>query len=247
MDNNAKIAKGIRAIAHQNTNIFSYGKMVVCEVTAITGLTCTVLYDKTKYPTSPHKTYFEDVRLGVIAIGDKVSLITPKIGTKVFVRSIDGTLENLTIDRCQEAEKMEVFTGDLSFLFSKDGLKVTKNGVTKSSLLVDAEGFKISQETMVYDVSKDGLSFEQGTDNKHKFLLDEKGFHDTIDKTQIEMTKDGFLIKKDDETLQKLLLDIIKMIQGLVLASPSGVSTGLVSPTPQELVEFNDRIKKLLV
>ncbi len=245
MDNIAKIAKGIRAIARNNEHLLSNGKMMICEVTAIKGLTCTVVRDKTI--SIPDRTYFTDVRLGVIAIGDKVSLITPKIGTKVFVRSIDGTIENLMIDRCQEAEKMEVFTGDLSFLFSKDGLKVTKNGVTKSSLLVDAEGFKISQETMVYDVSKDGLSFEQGTDNKHKFLLDEKGFHDTIDKTQIEMTKDGFLIKKDDETLQKLLLDIIKMIQGLVLASPSGVSTGLVSPTPQELVEFNDRIKKLLV
>lgn len=128
MDEIAKIAKHIRTIANPNQHLFSSGKTIVATVTEVTGLTCSVEWNGSE---------FEDVRLSVLMEGVEAYLIKPKIGTKVLVVSLDGTLENLYVQKVQEPEYIKVQIDTTTMKVSQEGILLQRGTETLQKLLLD--------------------------------------------------------------------------------------------------------------
>ena len=92
-DKIAQLKDNLRKIVKANPNLPIDGI-----VTKISGDTCSVKLDGD----------FEisDIRLKATADGTDNLLIIPKIGTRVLMLSTDGTIGNLTVIKCDVAEKI---------------------------------------------------------------------------------------------------------------------------------------------
>src|SRR5690554_6062142 len=102
---------------------------IQCEVVSVEGISCTVII--------AGGLELSDVRLrATLAMGDNQLLITPKVGTKALVLSVDGTLNDLTLIKCDEVEKIEYIQDDLEVAIDSDSKKVTikNNQVSLKSL-----------------------------------------------------------------------------------------------------------------
>jgi hypothetical protein len=104
-----KIAKYVKIIAHgvaKDTPV-AKGNLIVGTVISITGQTCSVDYNNT---------LFEGVRLMAIEdVSQNVFLVTPVIGSKVLLASMDGTMANLVVIKMQEVQKFFIKQADFEF------------------------------------------------------------------------------------------------------------------------------------
>lgn len=99
-------------------------------VTAITGDTCSVLVDDIE---------LVDVRLKATANGKDSVLMVPVIGSHVLMISTDGSIDNLTVIKCDQVTK---------FLYNQNGVAVE----------IDSESKKISvknDEINLYQLFED--------------------------------------------------------------------------------------------
>lgn len=92
-DKHAQLKENIRKIVAANPNLPIDGI-----VTAISGDTCSVKFNDG----------FEisDIRLKATADGSDNLLIIPKVGTRVLMLSTDGTIGNMTVIKCDVAERI---------------------------------------------------------------------------------------------------------------------------------------------
>ncbi len=99
-------------------------------VTAITGDTCSVMVDDIE---------LEDVRLKATANGKDSVLMVPVVGSHVLMISTDGSIDNLTVIKCDQVTK---------FLYNQNGVAVE----------IDSESKKISvknDEINLYQLFED--------------------------------------------------------------------------------------------
>ncbi|MCT4181649.1 hypothetical protein BAS06_09470 [Elizabethkingia miricola] len=99
-------------------------------VTAITGDTCSVLVDDIE---------LVDVRLKATANGKDSVLMVPVVGSHVLMISTDGSIDNLTVIKCDQVTK---------FLYNQNGVAVE----------IDSESKKISvknDEINLYQLFED--------------------------------------------------------------------------------------------
>lgn len=96
----------------------SINQPISCTVKSVDGNHCTVaLQDGME---------LSDVRLrATLATGDNQLLIIPKKGTKALILSVDGTLNDLTLIKCDEVEKIEYKQEDLEVVIDSVSKKVT--------------------------------------------------------------------------------------------------------------------------
>lgn len=91
---------------------------IQCEVKSVGGLACTVVLDDGME--------LSDVRLrATLKEDDNQLLITPKKGSKALVWSVDGTLNDLVLIKCDEIEKIEYKQEDLEVVIDSTDKKVT--------------------------------------------------------------------------------------------------------------------------
>lgn len=90
---------------------------IQCEVVSVEGISCTVKI--------AGGLELSDVRLrATLATGDNQLLIIPKKGTKALILSVDGTLNDLTLIKCDEVEKIEYKQEDLEVVIDSVSKKV---------------------------------------------------------------------------------------------------------------------------
>ena len=92
-DKRAKLKANIREIVGANPNLPVDGT-----VTAVSGDTCSVKFND-GFEVS-------DIRLKASADGSDNLLIIPKVGSRVLMLSTDGTIGNLTVIKCDVAERI---------------------------------------------------------------------------------------------------------------------------------------------
>ncbi|QDP85191.1 hypothetical protein FNJ88_06290 [Chryseobacterium sp. SNU WT5] len=92
MDKTVKLKENLRLLVGANPNLPIDGI-----VTKISGDTCSVKLGDFE---------ISDIRLKATADGTDNLLIIPKIGTRVLMLSTDGTIGNLTVIKCDVAEKI---------------------------------------------------------------------------------------------------------------------------------------------
>lgn len=116
-DKFAQLKENLRAIVKADPNFPIDGI-----VTKISGDTCSVKLDGD----------FEisDIRLKATADGTDNLLIIPKIGTRVLMLSTDGTIGNLTVIKCDVAEKI---------FYNENGLLVEIDSTTGKVKLQNEE------------------------------------------------------------------------------------------------------------
>ena len=107
-DKRAKLKANIREIVGANPNLPVDGT-----VTAVSGDTCSVKFND-GFEVS-------DIRLKASADGSDNLLIIPKIGSRVLMLSTDGTIGNLTVIKCDVAERI---------LYNEQGLVVEIDSTT---------------------------------------------------------------------------------------------------------------------
>ncbi len=100
-DKIAQLKDNVRKIVAASPNLPIDGT-----VTAVNGDTCSVAV--AGFPIS-------DIRLRVTADGKDNLLIVPKVGSRVLMLSTDGTIGNLTVIKCDVAERI---------IFNENGLQV---------------------------------------------------------------------------------------------------------------------------
>lgn len=214
MDIYTKIASQIKEIAKHKAKLDT---CLVCTVMAVNDTTCDAEYDGFE---------LTDIRLTAI-VDTTTTLLKPKVGTKILVGSIDGSLENLYVLKCQDYEIVKYQVDTSTFQIDTDAITISKSGQVINSIVIDKDGVTITQGNSVVKINSNGLSSK-------------------IEKVELSLNKDGILLNNDGETLQKLLIDMIALIQNLKVATPNGASTNLISPTPIELNDISTRIKSLL-
>lgn len=127
MDTPAQIKALIKQIVGANPNLPITGKVVSVE-----GESCTVeIISGLKV---------SDVKLKATISGqDNFILVTPKIGSSVIMLSSTGDLNNLTVIKADQFEKMEISQGGLIILIdSADGkISIKNNSVTLKEILTD--------------------------------------------------------------------------------------------------------------
>ncbi|HCM34131.1 hypothetical protein [Chryseobacterium sp.] len=126
MDKYKQLGKNIKDIVSADPNLPIDGVVV-----SIEGDTCTVqLSDGFKV---------SDVRLKATTDGNDHLLIVPKIGSTVLMISTDTTIDNLTVIKCDQAEKIT---------FNENGLTVK----------IDSTDGKVqikNEETSLFDIMQD--------------------------------------------------------------------------------------------
>lgn len=163
MDIYSKIAQHIKGIAKDAAKIDT---CLVCTVTSVSDTVCSATYDDFE---------FEDIRLHAV-VDSSITILKPKLGTKILVGSIDGSIENLYVLKAQD-----------------------------------------------YDLVKY-----------------------QVENSVVQIDSQGILIQRGDENLRKLLLDIVSLLKSLKVATPTGPSSKLITPTPIQLIDIETRIKSLL-
>lgn len=127
MDTPAQIKALIKQIVGANPNLPITGKVISVE-----GESCTVqLISGLKV---------SDVKLKATINGqDDFILVTPKEGTSVIMLSSTGDLNNLTVIKADQFEKMEIRQGGLIILVdSSDGkISIKNESVTLKEILTD--------------------------------------------------------------------------------------------------------------
>ena len=106
-DKHAALKENIRKIVAANPNLPIDGT-----VTKVTGDTCSVLVNDFEV---------SDIRLKATADGSDNLLIIPKVGSRVLMLSTDGTIGNLTVIKCDVAERI---------LYNEQGLVVEIDSTT---------------------------------------------------------------------------------------------------------------------
>lgn len=91
-DKHAKLKENIRKIVGADPNLPIDGT-----VTAVNGDTCSVMVNDFE---------ISDIRLKATADGSDNLLIIPKVGSRVLMLSTDGTIGNLTVIKCDVAERI---------------------------------------------------------------------------------------------------------------------------------------------
>lgn len=128
MSNSTEIARHIKNIAKgadKNLPIAS-GKTIAAIVKNITGQTCSIEYNSSKY---------DNVRLMVVEdeANTNITLFEPKINSKVLVACMDGTMNNLYIVKVQEISRIFFKQGDCEFEMDtqtqKFGIKNNSNSL----------------------------------------------------------------------------------------------------------------------
>jgi hypothetical protein len=126
MDDYAKIAHGFRKLVKGQKHLD--GILIVADVISVDGQTCTVSYGGFE---------IDDVRLSAIVDDTKGVLITPKVGTKVLLTSLDGTLENLYVLKAQEFDTVLMQTTQTTFQQDDNGFLIKKGSQSLRGLLLD--------------------------------------------------------------------------------------------------------------
>ena len=106
-DKLAKLKENIRQIVGANPNLLIDGT-----VTVVDGDKCSVMVNDFE---------ISDVRLKATADGTDHLLIIPKVGSRVLMLSTDGTVGNMTVIKCDVAEKI---------FYNENGLQVEIDSTT---------------------------------------------------------------------------------------------------------------------
>ncbi|MEG0760077.1 hypothetical protein [Chryseobacterium sp.] len=102
MDKHVQLKQQLKDLIDANPNF-----PIVGVVRSIEGDTCTV--------EVLEELELSDIRLKATADGNDHLLIIPKIGSNVLMLSSDGTVDNMTVIKCDQASK---------FIFNENGLQV---------------------------------------------------------------------------------------------------------------------------
>lgn len=124
MDIYSKIAQQIKGIAKDSAKIDT---CLVCTVTSVDDTTCSAEYDGFE---------LEDIRLYAI-IDTSVCILKPKVGSKILVSSIDGSIENLYVLKCQEYETVCYQVEQVSLQIDSEGVSIQKGSESLRALMLD--------------------------------------------------------------------------------------------------------------
>lgn len=124
MDIYSKIAQQIKGIAKDTARIDT---CLVCEVTSVDDTTCSAEYDGFE---------LEDIRLYAI-IDTSLCVLKPKVGSKILVASIDGSIENLYVLKCQEYETVRYQVEQTSLQIDSGGVSIQKGSESLRALMLD--------------------------------------------------------------------------------------------------------------
>lgn len=124
MDIFSKIAQQIKGIAKDSAKIDT---CLVCTVTSVSDTTCSAEYDGFE---------LEDIRLYAV-VDTSICILKPKLGSKILVASIDSSIENLYVLKCQEYETVRYQVEQTSIELNAEGVSIQKGNESLRALLLD--------------------------------------------------------------------------------------------------------------
>jgi len=124
MDKLSKIKAFIKEIVGANQNL-----PITATVKSVQGDHCTI--------TLKSKLDVTDVKLKATIDGDNYLLVIPKVGSKVVVLSLSGELDNLSVIKVDEVERIELIIGDTNFKIDGSGYEINQGSENLKTVFND--------------------------------------------------------------------------------------------------------------
>lgn len=124
MDQLTKIKKVLKEIVGANSNL-----PITATIKSVQGDHCTI--------TLKSGLDLSDVKLKATIDGDNYLLIIPKVGSKVVVLSLSGELDNLSVIKVDEVERIELIIGDTNFKIDNQGYEINQGSENLKEVLND--------------------------------------------------------------------------------------------------------------
>ena len=124
MDKLTEIKKKLREVVGANPNL-----PITATIKSVDSDHCTI--------TLKSGLDLTDVKLKATIEGDNYLLIIPKIGSKVVVISLSGELDNLSVIKVDEVERIEVIIGDTNFKIDNQGYEINQSGENLKTVFND--------------------------------------------------------------------------------------------------------------
>ncbi len=124
MDKLSEIKKKLREVVGANPNL-----PVSATVKSVEGDHCTI--------TLKSGLELTDVKLKATIDGDNYLLVIPKVGSKVVVLSLSGELDNLSVIKVDEVERIEVIIEDTNFKIDNQGYEINQGGENLKTVFND--------------------------------------------------------------------------------------------------------------
>ncbi len=124
MDQLTKIKRALKEIVGANPNL-----PITATIKSVQGDHCTI--------TLKSGLDLSDVKLKATIDGDNYLLIIPKVGSKVVVLSLSGELDNLSVIKVDEVERIELIIGDTNFKIDNQGYEINQGNENLKTVLND--------------------------------------------------------------------------------------------------------------